>query len=73
MLAAQETALQGGVAARAKRFFRGVKAEMKKVTWPTKQELISYTGTVFVAVVFIAVLIWLIDMIFAKVLKVILR
>ena len=25
------------------KFFRGVKAELKKVVWPTKKELINYT------------------------------
>ena len=29
------------------KFFRGVKAELKKVDWPTKKELINYTIVVF--------------------------
>ncbi len=29
------------------KFFRGVKAELKKVVWPTKKELINYTIVVF--------------------------
>lgn len=55
------------------RFFREVKAEMKKVSWPSKKELISYTGIVFISVVFVCLLIWVYDTIFAKVLEVILR
>ena len=29
------------------KFFRGVKAELKKVVWPTRKELINYTIVVF--------------------------
>lgn len=68
-MAAQETAIQGN-ASRGRRFLREVKAELKKVSWPTKQELISYTGIVFVTVVFIAILIWGIDMVYTKLLQV---
>lgn len=70
-MAAQETASKGG-ATRAKQFTREVKAEMKKVTWPSKKELVSYTGVVFVAVVLISALIWLFDMILSGALKMIL-
>ena len=59
-MAAQETAIQTNTS-RWKRFLREVRAELKKVAWPNKQELISYTGIVFVSVVFVALLIWLID------------
>lgn len=56
-----------------KRFLREVQSEMKKVSWPNKKELVSYTGIVFVAVVFVCVLIWIYDVVFAKMLEVILR
>ena len=36
------------------KFFRGVKAELKKVVWPTKKELINYTIVVFLVTIFIA-------------------
>ena len=42
-------------------FLREVKTEMKKVTWPTKRELIGYTITVIVSSLFAAFLIWAID------------
>ena len=42
-------------------FLREVKTEMKKVTWPTKRELIGYTITVILASLFAAFLIWAID------------
>ena len=71
-LAAQETAAQGGTS-RVKRFFREVKAEMRKVAWPNKKELIAYTGVVFVAVVIMAALIGMIDAIFTRLLELFLR
>ncbi|MDD2234987.1 MAG: preprotein translocase subunit SecE [Desulfitobacteriaceae bacterium] len=42
-------------------FFRGVWSELKKVQWPNRQQLITYTGVVFVAVVIVAFLIWIVD------------
>ena len=35
------------------KFFRGVKAELKKVVWPTKKELINYTIVVLLVTIFI--------------------
>ena len=31
---------------RAKKFFHDTKAELKKVTWPTKEQLIHNTGVI---------------------------
>ena len=70
-MAAKETDSKGGVA-RGKQFAREVKAEMKKVTWPSKKELVSYTGVVFVAVVLISALIWFYDLILSGVMNMIL-
>lgn len=44
-----------------KEYFKGVRLEMKKVTWPTKKELGSYTLTVLGTCAFFAVGFWLID------------
>ena len=71
-MAAQETAVQTN-ASRWKKFFREVKAELKKVTWPGRTELISFTGIVFVTVAFVAVLIWVVDAAFTQVLKAIIK
>jgi len=48
-----------------KEYFKGVKLEMKKVVWPTKQELGSYTGMVIFACAIFAVGFWILDTIFA--------
>ena len=42
-------------------FFDDVVKEMKKVTWPTKDELKDATGVVLVATLIIAVFIFLVD------------
>ncbi|MGB5822899.1 MAG: preprotein translocase subunit SecE [Proteocatella sp.] len=43
------------------KFLSEVRAEMKKVHWPTKKEMLSYTTTVILTVVVIAVFIYGID------------
>jgi preprotein translocase subunit SecE len=42
-------------------FFREVFNELKKVHWPTRNQLLMYTGVVFVTVAIFAVLIWIVD------------
>lgn len=71
-MAAQEIAIQTKTS-RFKKFFREVKAEMKKVSWPNRQELASFTGVVFVAVLAVAILIWFIDAGLTQALKAILK
>ncbi len=55
------------------RFMGEVKAEMKKVTWPTRRELVAYTGVVGVAVVVVCALIWICDTFFARLFQLILQ
>ena len=55
------------------RFVGEVKAEMKKVTWPTRRELVTYTGVVGLAVVVVCALIWICDTFFARLFQLILR
>lgn len=52
---------------RTKRTSRASLNELKKVHWPTKQELITYTEVVLVTVVIIAAMIWVVDSIVGKV------
>ncbi|KLU59689.1 protein translocase subunit SecE [Peptococcaceae bacterium CEB3] len=42
-------------------YFRGVWAELKKVHWPTRQQLLVYTGVVVVSVAIVAILMWIVD------------
>lgn len=50
-----------GFVERVKRYFRGMSNEMKKVHWPNRKELFIYTAVVIVAVAFVGLIIWLID------------
>ena len=52
-----------------KEYFKGVKLEMKKVVWPTKQEMGSYTVVVLVACLAFALAFWAIDSGFLAILK----
>ena len=55
------------------RFMRETTVELKKETWPTKQELIANTAVVLIAVVICAALIWVIDSFFNVVFRLILQ
>lgn len=52
-----------------KEYFKGVRLEMKKVVWPTKEELGSYTVVVLAACAFFALAFWGIDSGFLAFLK----
>lgn len=55
---AAPTAKKGGLMD----YFKGIKLEMKKVVWPTKKELGSYTVAVLFFCGFFAVSFWLMDL-----------
>jgi preprotein translocase subunit SecE len=42
-------------------FFQGVKSEMEKTSWPTKEELFKYTVIVVATVIFFMVFFWVLD------------
>ena len=46
---------------RFKEYFKGVRLETKKVVWPTRKELISYTIVVFIACAFFGLFLWGVD------------
>lgn len=52
---------KGEAVSKVRKFLRGAWAELKKVTWPNRQQIIAYTGIVFVAVMFVGALIWIAD------------
>ena len=54
---------------RVRTFFREVRIEMKKVTWPPRKELVKSTGVVIVAVAIAAVFIGLFDYIWTVIVK----
>ena len=52
-----------------KDYFKGVKVEMKKVVWPTRKELGSYTVVVLVSCAVFALAFWGIDSGFLAILR----
>ena len=44
-----------------KEYFRGVRTELKKVVWPTRKEVVSYTAVVIAVCAAFALAFWLID------------
>lgn len=58
----RQTAEESGAA--WNRFFRETKVEMKKVIWPTKNQLIRYTITVLASVLLVSALLVGVDFVF---------
>lgn len=47
---------------RAKNYLKGVRSELRKVTWPSRKELINYTIIVIVVTIILAMIIGLFDL-----------
>jgi preprotein translocase subunit SecE len=47
-------------------FMREVGAELRKVAWPTRQEVAAYSVVVLVSVIVIAAIIFVMDFVFTK-------
>ena len=60
---------QGNVFQRLFSYIKGVRQELSKVVWPTREELTTDTIVVFATVIFFAVAFWLIDTGFLAALK----
>lgn len=50
------------------RFLREVRAELRKVVWPNRKELTTYTIVVIVTVVIVSVFVSLVDLAFGQLL-----
>ena len=48
-------------------FFKDVKAELKKVIWPTPKQLLNNTIAVIVSVIIVGVIVFLLDLCFEKI------
>ncbi|MCD6454145.1 MAG: preprotein translocase subunit SecE [Candidatus Aminicenantes bacterium] len=54
---------------RAGEFLREVRAELKKVTWPTSKEVVGTTIVVLILVVFFSIYLYIWDVIFAWIIE----
>jgi preprotein translocase subunit SecE len=55
-----------GLFARVGLFYRQILSELKKVVWPTRKQLTTYTAVVLVFVMFIIAVVSLIDLVLTK-------
>jgi preprotein translocase subunit SecE len=53
-------------AERTKQFYQDVRSEMKKVSWPGRQEVMSTTLVVIIAVVFFGAYLGVVDVLLGK-------
>ncbi|WP_083774338.1 preprotein translocase subunit SecE [Ammonifex degensii] len=58
---------------KTREFLLSVWQELKKVHWPTRREVLIYTGVVLAAVGLVTLIIWLADSIFSQILRFILK
>jgi preprotein translocase subunit SecE len=49
---------------RIKKFFRDYKSEIKKIVWPTKDDVFQSTGVVLIAIIFVAIIVGVLDLVF---------
>ncbi|MGO0123354.1 preprotein translocase subunit SecE [Desulfothermobacter acidiphilus] len=64
--------LQGSIT-KTREFLLSVWQELKKVYWPTRKQVLVYTGVVLVAVAMVTLIIWLADSVFSQILRFILK
>ncbi|WP_214369398.1 preprotein translocase subunit SecE [Pseudonocardia sp. H11422] len=57
---------KGSLPSRVVRFLREVVAELRKVIWPTRKELVTYTIVVLIFVSFMVALVALFDFVFGQ-------
>ncbi|NDA80310.1 MAG: preprotein translocase subunit SecE [Actinobacteria bacterium] len=58
---------RGNIFERAARFYRQVVAELRKVVWPSRKQLSTYTAVVLVFVTFIIAVVSLFDLVLTKI------
>ncbi|MCL7928269.1 MAG: preprotein translocase subunit SecE [marine benthic group bacterium] len=58
-----------GVIANTQEFIEGVQAEMKKVTWPDREQLRNATAVILVFVIILAIIIGLMDQVFSALVR----
>ena len=51
---------------KAGEYVRQVRAELRKVAWPTRREVIHYSTIVLIALVFLTAVIFALDLVFGK-------
>ncbi len=66
---ATRTGKNEGTVKKVSTFIKGVRAELKKVSWPTKKELTRHTIVVLITCGIMAFLVWVFDLAFRGILS----
>lgn len=53
-------------------FWKGVRSELKKISWPNKKETLTYTGVVILITLLTSGIIWLVDLVLRSIVDLIL-
>lgn len=53
-----------------KKFYRETKAELKKVSWPSKKDVFRHTQVVIASIIFIGLALWLVDLAFGSIVNI---
>jgi preprotein translocase subunit SecE len=59
--AVKTNANDGGLVARVRNYFSAIRAEMHRVTWPSRTELTNYSVAVVAMLIFFGIAVWLVD------------
>ena len=59
--------------AKVVQFFKESRAELKKVVWPTKDDVISSIKVVIVSTIFVALILGLLDLGFSELFRIIMK
>lgn len=51
------------------KFFRETRAEIRKVSWPNRKELIQHTQVVVTSIILVGAVLWLVDLAFGGILN----
>ena len=62
-----------GFVQKTKQFFREVKVELKKVTWPTRKETVASTSVVLIVVFLVSIFLGVVDIALSRALKILLN
>lgn len=65
-MSGMEASNKPGFLSKAKKFLKETKAELKKVTWPSKEQLLHNTGVILVFIVIFTVILSVLDFGFSQ-------
>ena len=60
-MAGMDASNNKSIAVKGKKFLKETKSELKKVTWPTKEQLIHNTGIILVFIIVFTIILSVID------------